>query len=68
MRLCRDCRYFSKTGLFPNCHHPSNLGLDYINGGERPKHRPEYMREESDRCGLDAVLFEPKTVQEESAE
>ncbi len=59
MKYCKDCKFyksFSKWGA--ECHHPSRLVDDVVNGPVMRLKTPRSARENKDDCGPDATLFE----------
>ncbi len=68
MKLCKDCKYFSKGYRADWCHAPQN-GYSVIDGSINAKFahvtrsKPlQYAGMREEKCGPDALYFEGKPV------
>lgn len=63
-KLCKDCKFLSKSTFVFRCDHPNNLKheIDYVMGDHVTLHRyePEQLRVSGNLCTTEAKWFEPK--------
>lgn len=66
VKICKDCKYFSKPDNYRRwgnelqCHHPNNQSVDLVTGVSRVVESCYELRLDKDLCGPKGNWFEPK--------